>query len=445
MKKLKFIFIYNINRTETTATKMAHNPDKPARDNSGSEYEEKPGVHHPIDSADVLSLFRYDLTEYENDEILEYPHVYYIGELAGRAGKVQAARGAALNHGFDDATGRYAYRQGDHVGYRYQLAEPLGKGAFGDCYRAFDHKKGCWVALKIIKNEPRYCRQGKTEVMILELLRQHDKAGDHSLVHMIEALTFRSHLVISFELLGTDLYTALRVGGFKGVGAAATRKIGVDVLQCLSLLRSLDVVHADLKPENILLRPGALSGGGEPGPAGPGGLPGSVAKVIDFGSSCFRHGKIHTYIQSRYYRSPEIVLGMGYGPAADMWSLGCILVELDAGHPLFNAKCESDLLVQIIELLGTPPDKVRKVSLRSAEFFNSNGDPIKTTDRKGRLRTPGTRRLTDSLKNKDPAFADFVARCLTWNPQKRMSAPEAMKHAWITDIPTDEMVALPNK
>jgi serine/threonine protein kinase len=393
-----------------------------------------------ISPMDALCLHAADLTEFEQDEILGQPAVYYIGKLAGQAGKVQAVRGTALNHGFDDATGRYAYRQGDHVGYRYQLVESLGKGAFGDCYRAFDHKVGDWVALKILRNEPRFHQQGKTEVAILELLLKHDEDSDHSLVHMIEAFMFRSHLVITFELLGTNLYTELRAGGFKGFDAFLTRQIGNNVLQCLVLLRRLDVVHADLKPENILLRPGALSG-----TVPPGGLPGSVAKVIDFGSSCFRHGKIHTYIQSRYYRSPEIVLGMGYGPAADMWSLGCILVEIDAGHPLFPGKCESDLLVQIMELLGEPPDKVQKESQRSAEFFDSNGAPLKTTDRKGMLRAPGTRKLTNSLNNKDPAFADFVARCLTWDPQKRMSATEAMEHPWITNIPTDEMVALPNK
>jgi dual specificity tyrosine-phosphorylation-regulated kinase 2/3/4 len=425
VKKLKFIFIYDINRTETTATKMAHNPDNPARDNSGSEYEEEPGVCVPMDPKDVLSLFRYDLTEYENDEILEYPHVYYIGQ----EGKVQAVKGAPKNNGFDDSTGRYAYRQGDHIAYRYQLTEPIGKGAFGDCYMAFDHKEGQWVAMKIIRNEPRFHQQGKSEVAILELLREHDADDKLSVVRMFDTFMFRSHLVITFELLGENLYTVLRKGGFKGFGPNATRAVGMDILRCLMFLEAQGIVHADLKPENIILRCDALpvenSGSNTPLP--------SVAKVIDFGSSCFRHGDIHTYIQSRYYRSPEIVLGMGYGPPADMWSFGCILFEIGCGYPLFPVKCESDLLVQMMELLGIPPLDVQVRSHRRGDFFNSSsGKPLTTTDSKGRIRPPGTRELADCLQDKGGAFTDIVSRCLTWNPNERITPGDAMKHPWIT-------------
>lgn len=388
----------------------------------------------PMCGPDAVNLENGVLTEYEREEILEQTEVYYLGAQAAGT-KVTASRGGPLNCGFDDATGRYAYRVGDHIGYRYRLAEALGRGAFGDCYRAYDYKRQMWVALKIIKNEPRYHRQGKIEINVLELLRAHDVDGSHSLVHMVDYLMFRNHLVITFELLGTNLYSALRAGGFAGVAQPVTRDIARDVLKCLELLRSLDVVHADLKPENILLRPdyakpAALGGSGGETAVSPAGT--SVAKVIDFGSSCFRHGRIHTYIQSRYYRAPEITLGMGYGPSADMWSLGCILVELDGGHPLFPAKCEADLVLQHAELLGRPSAHIRGRARRALEFFDENGKPLATTDRKGRTRTPGTRQLRDVLQSTDPQFAAFVERCLTWDPAERMTTTEALRHQWVT-------------
>lgn len=83
--------------------------------------------------------------------------------------------------------------------------------------------------------------------------------------------------------------------------------------------QDLDIIHCDLKPENIMLRHPNRS----------------IIKVIDFGSSCLSTERVYTYIQSRFYRAPEIILGMQYGTAIDMWSFGCILAELYTGYPLF--------------------------------------------------------------------------------------------------------------
>jgi serine/threonine protein kinase len=384
----------------------------------------------PMTAGDALALHGHQLTEWERAEISEYPEVYYVGAMAD---KIDASRGAPRNGGYDDASGRYHYRYLDHVAYRYKLCEPLGKGAFGDCLRAYDYKRGMWVALKIIKNEPRYHRQGKVEVKVLNLLLENDRDNAHSLVHVVDSLMFRDHLVITFELLGQNLYTALRAGQFAGFTADSCRDVAGDLLRCLALLSDLQVVHADLKPENILLRPTATPGAGaavQPAPIGANGRR-SVAKVIDFGSSCFKHGRVHTYIQSRYYRAPEIVLGMGYGPSADMWSLGCILAELDGGYPLFQAKNEADLLLMQMEVLGCPPEDVQARCRRQQEFFDAVGRPLKLTDRKGRTRVPSSRPLGEAIKSTDSLFHDFVAKCLTWDPADRMTPHQAAEHPWM--------------
>lgn len=75
-------------------------------------------------------------------------------------------------------------------------------------------------------------------------------------------------------------------------------------------------------------------------------------KVIDFGSACHERQTVYTYIQSRFYRSPEVLLGMPYNTAIDMWSLGCIAVELFLGLPLFPGTSEYNQLTRIIEMLG---------------------------------------------------------------------------------------------
>ena len=68
----------------------------------------------------------------------------------------------------------------------------------------------------------------------------------------------------------------------------------------------------------------------------------SIIKIIDFGSSCFIHERLYTYIQSRFYRAPEIMLGISYSMTIDMWSFGCILMELYTGYPLFPGENEAE-------------------------------------------------------------------------------------------------------
>ena len=112
-------------------------------------------------------------------------------------------------------------------------------------------------------------------------------------------------------------------------------------------MKRLGIIHCDLKPENILLKNHAKS----------------AIKVIDFGTGCFENKTFYTYIQSRYYRAPEIILGIPYTCAIDMWSLGCILVELYCGYPIFAGEDEAEQLAIIMEYLGIPPLKLILVIL----------------------------------------------------------------------------------
>jgi len=95
----------------------------------------------------------------------------------------------------------------------------------------------------------------------------------------------------------------------------------------------------------------------------------SSIKVIDFGSSCLENEKVYTYIQSRFYRSPEVILGMSYNMAIDMWSLGCILAELYTGYPLFPGENEQEQLSCIMEIQGVPDRYLVDRSSRKKVFF----------------------------------------------------------------------------
>ena len=99
-----------------------------------------------------------------------------------------------------------------------------------------------------------------------------------------------------------------------------------------------------------------------------------IIKIIDFGSACDERQTVYTYIQSRFYRSPEVLLGLPYTSAIDMWSLGCIVVELFLGLPLFPGSSEYNQVSRITEMLGLPPTWMLEVGKGSGEFFEKVHD-----------------------------------------------------------------------
>ena len=112
-----------------------------------------------------------------------------------------------------------------------------------------------------------------------------------------------------------NLYEVIKSHNFCGLEQSFIKNIAYQLLTCISFLQIHNIIHCDFKPENILLQD----------------LSKNNVKVIDFGSSCFDNDKLYAYIQSRYYRAPEVILGLGYNPQIDMWSFGCVLAELFAG------------------------------------------------------------------------------------------------------------------
>jgi dual specificity tyrosine-phosphorylation-regulated kinase 2/3/4 len=114
----------------------------------------------------------------------------------------------------------------------------------------------------------------------------------------------------------------------------------------------------------------------------------SGVKLIDFGSACFHSRKEFTYIQSRYYRSPEIVLMKPYDHKIDVWSLGCLIFEIYTGTPLFPSRTEDEQMQMLLATLGAPPQHFLGAS--SILFRNANA-PRNSTSRAGRASTPRCR------------------------------------------------------
>ncbi|XP_034670168.1 dual specificity tyrosine-phosphorylation-regulated kinase 2 [Drosophila subobscura] len=369
----------------------------------------------PMTPSELVKKFRNYLTDLEFEELKVYKEVWYFGQHASKNYNKPAPTANTTNLGYDDDNGNYKIIEHDHIAFRYEILEVIGKGSFGQVIRALDHKTNTHVAIKIIRNKKRFLNQAVVELNILDELREKDADGSHNVIHMLDYTYFRKHLCITFELMSLNLYELIKKNNYNGFSMSLIRRFCNSIVKCLRLLYKENIIHCDLKPENILLKQRGSSS----------------IKVIDFGSSCYVDRKIYTYIQSRFYRSPEVILGLQYGTAIDMWSLGCILAELYTGFPLFPGENEVEQLACIMEVLGLPPKVLISVARRRRLFFDSRDAPRCITNTKGRKRAPGSKSLAQILHCQDRYFIDFLQRCLEWDPAERMTPDEAAHHEFL--------------
>uniref|UniRef100_A0A3Q0S0N3 dual-specificity kinase n=1 Tax=Amphilophus citrinellus TaxID=61819 RepID=A0A3Q0S0N3_AMPCI len=348
------------------------------------------------------------------------------------------------NDGYDDDNYDYIVKNGEKWLDRYEIDSLIGKGSFGQVVKAYDHHEQEWVAIKIIKNKKAFLNQAQIELRLLELMNKHDTEMKYYIVHLKRHFMFRNHLCLVFELLSYNLYDLLRNTNFRGVSLNLTRKFAQQLCTALLFLATpeLSIIHCDLKPENILLCNPKRS----------------AIKIVDFGSSCQLGQRIYQYIQSRFYRSPEVLLGMPYDLAIDMWSLGCILVEMHTGEPLFSGSNEVDQMNKIVEVLGVPPSHMLDAAPKARKYFDKLSDGLWTVKKNKdvkKYKPPATRRLHEILgvetggpggrRAGEPGhapcdylkFKDLILRMLDYDPKSRITPFYALQHNFFKKT-TDE-------
>ncbi|KLO05747.1 kinase-like protein [Schizopora paradoxa] len=271
---------------------------------------------------------------------------------------------AAHNDGYDNVDYDYILYVNDWLGNEknkcvhrpYLILDVLGQGTFGQVVKCQNITTHEIVAVKVVKNKPAYFNQSMMEVTILELLNnQCDPHDEHHILRLRDSFIHRNHLCLVFELLSSNLYELIKQNQFQGLSTQLVKVFTAQLLDALSVLKDARLIHCDLKPENILLK----------------SLQSPTIKVIDFGSACHERQTVYTYIQSRFYRSPEVLLGISYNASIDMWSLGCIAVELFLGLPLFPGTSEYNQITRIVEMLGLPPVYMLEMGKQAGHFFDS--------------------------------------------------------------------------
>eukprot|EP00741_Cyanophora_paradoxa_P001721 tig00000498_g1669.t2 len=343
------------------------------------------------------------------------------------------------NHNCTDEEGFYVEQIGETIADRYAIESLLGQGSFGKVFKAQDSVGNEHVALKIIRASRHFYVAAQQEIKILKLINEHDKHDQYHCVRMREHFMWRGHQCIVFELLSYSLYDLLRHTKFKGVSLNLVRTFTRQILINMAYLglKEITIMHCDLKPENVLLMHPRKS----------------AVKVVDFGSACPENEQVYKYIQSRFYRAPEVILGYpAYTRAIDMWSLGCIMVEMHTGEPIFDGQDEFEQVHKISEVLGKPPRHMITATSKAKEFFytDDHGLTWNLKPEKKHSRTPGGRPLGTVIgtmtngprgsRKGQPGhtffdyltFEDLVKRMLVYDPTKRITPHQALQHPFIT-------------
>merc|ERR1712130_890119 len=213
-----------------------------------------------------------------------------------------------LMDNWDDAEGYYRVRIGEVLDTRYSVFGYTGQGVFSNVVRARDSMKGDQeVAIKIIRNNEIMHKAGLKELEILRRVNNADPDDKYHCLRLFRNFFHKQHLCMVFEPLAMNLREVLKKYG-KNVGLhiKAVRSYVQQMLLALKIMKKANIVHADIKPDNILVDESKL-----------------LLKLADFGSaSHVAENEITPYLVSRFYRAPEVILGMKYDFAIDLWSSG---------------------------------------------------------------------------------------------------------------------------
>ncbi|KAL1020763.1 hypothetical protein UPYG_G00004360 [Umbra pygmaea] len=355
---------------------------------------------------------------------------------------------------------------GDTFNKRYQVVSKLGWGYFSTVWLCLDLRLGRRVAVKVLKSGEGFTQAGEDEVTLLRCTSGPMARHPYSrrIVQLLDEFKIAGRaapdLCLVLELLGPDLRCWQVCFGNPGLSISWIKLVIAQVLQALDYLHTqCRIIHTDIKPENILLclkeQDQKQTVGGSVCPLFPVKdansrsraekdlvTPISVTeipvKIADLGSSCWVYKHFCEEIQTRQYRSLEVLLGSEYGPPADIWSVACMAFELVTGDSLFEPKAgktfsvEEDHIAHIIELLGKIPEAVALSGKYSLQYFNRSGD----MRRIGALKPWSLYEVLVEkyhfLLKEASLFSDFLLSMLAFQPERRASAAQCLLHPWLS-------------
>ncbi|XP_020558330.1 cyclin-dependent kinase-like 5 isoform X4 [Oryzias latipes] len=233
---------------------------------------------------------------------------------------------------------------------KFEVLGIVGEGAYGVVLKCRHKDTNEIVAIKKFKDSEENEEVKETTLRELKMLRT---LKQENIVELKEAFRRRGKLYLVFEYVEKNMLELLEELP-TGVPTEKVRSYIFQLIKAIHWCHKHDIVHRDIKPENLLISSA------------------DVLKLCDFGFarnlSEGTDANYTEYVATRWYRSPELLLGAPYGKAVDMWSVGCILGELSDGQPLFPGESELDQLFTIQKVLGPLPPEQMKLFYNNPRF-----------------------------------------------------------------------------
>ncbi|XP_061858143.1 dual specificity protein kinase CLK1-like isoform X1 [Colius striatus] len=347
----------------------------------------------------------------------------------------------------EDEEGHLICQSGDRLSARYEVVATLGTGAFGKVVECIDHEDhNRHVAVKIIKNVPTCTEAAHLEVQVLQHLKAVDPNGRYHCVRMLEWFTYRDHVCIVFELLGLSTYDFLKQNGFLPFELDHIRQMAYQICESVNFLHLKKLTHTDLKPENIVfVNSDYVKKYSHKWKCNERTIKDPAVKVVDFGNAVYDAEYHSSLVSTRYYRAPEVILGLGWSQPCDVWSIGCVLVEYYTGSTLFDARRDEEQLAMMERVLGPLPDDMAKRS-RKRRYFSHDRLDWDQRSPAARYMLSQCKPLKEFMTCQDADHQnlfDLLGKMLEYDPAKRITLEEALTHPFF--FPLERRTAPPPK
>ncbi|KAH0541978.1 hypothetical protein FGG08_003610 [Glutinoglossum americanum] len=333
----------------------------------------------------------------------------------------------------------------------------LGQGTFGKVVEAYDKINRTKCAIKIIRSVQKYRDASRIELRVLSTLSSNDKENRNKCIHLRDCFDYRNHICIVTDLLGMSVFDFLKSNSFVPFPSSQIQSFARQLLTSVAFLHDLNLIHTDLKPENILLVnnryqtftynrtiPSSSSTVARTSRQRKVLLDTEI-RLIDFGSATFDDEYHSSVVSTRHYRAPEIILGLGWSFPCDLWSIGCILVEFFTGDALFQTHDNLEHLAMMESVCGgrIDPKLVKQVNQGgrgssgnlAAKYFKST-----RLDYPNPESTKASKKYVKAMKQFDfnKLFLDLLRKIFFYDPSKRITAKEALKHSWFKESVIDD-------
>ncbi|KAH8732586.1 kinase-like domain-containing protein [Phaeosphaeriaceae sp. PMI808] len=350
---------------------------------------------------------------------------------------------------WDDPEGYYKLISNELVNNgRYRMIRNLGRGVFANVAQAEDtaakigvanHKL---VAIKMIRKNELMRRASQKEMEFLRKVNEADPQGCKHIVRLLGSFDHKGHLCIVFEHMSKNLRDLLKeeTNGH-GLALSAVRVYARQMFQGLQHLVNCQVIHLDLKPDNVLVSTDK-----------------KTIKLADFGTAVDKRDIIERteYLVSRFYRAPEIILGMDISYPVDMWAIGCTVYELWTGKILFTGRSNNQMVKAFMDCLGWPSEKLLRKGLAnnilthfefgsalkfiSREVDKQDQHVVRKIEQQKKVNRDIKSRVHEAARGiattDSPRVAelneltDLLNSCLHMNVEKRITPKEALNHTF---------------